>query len=157
MFRHRRTISLACLAVTAGLMYSARGQEESPAKPAAASSSASDDKIQDLLEQRQQVLESRVEMIRGVASQGSLRMDELFRAENDALRASLELAEDQQATITIREKILENCRKIEEIVQMYQQNGAGRIHDFLLVKANRITAEIELARARSKMTAAASQ
>ena len=150
MSRYRTTIALACLAVIGGWMYTVRGQEESPLP--AAEATASGDTIRDLLEQRQQVLEERVEMVRGAASQGGLRMDELFRAENDALRASLELAGDQEAEIAIREKVLENCRKIEEIVQMYQQNGADRIQDFLLVKANRITAEVELARARSTVT-----
>ena len=41
-------------------------------------------------------------------------MDKLFRTENDAPHASLELAGGQEAEIAIREKILENFRKIEE-------------------------------------------
>lgn len=70
--------------------------------------------IQILLEQRQQVLDEHVEMVRSATSQGGLRMDKLFRTENDAPHASLELAGGQEAEIAIREKILENFRKIEE-------------------------------------------
>lgn len=112
--------------------------------------------IQILLEQRQQVLDEHVEMVRSATSQGGLRMDKLFRTENDAPHASLELAGGQEAEIAIREKILENFRKIEETVQTYQQHSASRIQDFLLVNATRITAGVDLAEARSKVTGQAS-
>lgn len=147
-------IVLACLVVTAVWMYTVRGQEE--ASLSAAEVIASREMIQILLEQRQQVRDEHVEMVRSATGQGGWWMGELFRSENDALRASLELAGDQEAEIAIRKKILENFRKIEEIVQMFRQNGVSRIQDLLLVKANRITAEVELAEARSKVTGQAS-
>ena len=75
-------------------MYTVRGQEEAPLS--AAEAIASREMIQILLEQRQQVLDEHVEMVRSATSQGGLRMDKLFQAENDAPHASLELAGGQK-------------------------------------------------------------
>jgi hypothetical protein len=65
-------IVLACLVVTAVWMYTVRGQEE--ASLPAAEVIASREMIQIFLEQRQQVRDEHVEMVRNATGQGGWRM-----------------------------------------------------------------------------------
>lgn len=103
-------------------------------------------KIQQLLQQRQDVLQQRYNAVKHRHEDGTRQYDRVASALDDLLKAKLELAASRQERLDICKQRVDNMRSLEEIAEGQVKNGDGTIDEKLLATAARLQAEIDCLR-----------
>lgn len=106
--------------------------------------------ILELMNERKQLLERMVEVVRWKFEQGECVIDEVIVAERELLDARLELAATQTQRIAILESQLELARNLETQVARSVDHGHLDPPSLLRAKADRLQAEIELLREKHR-------
>jgi outer membrane protein TolC len=105
----------------------------------------------DLLEERRDTLRKLMEAVELQYRHGTGTLDAVVRASNDLLNAELALGPSQADRVRILERIVENMKKLEEMVGARHEAGRATISDVLSAKAARLHAEILLLGERDKL------
>jgi outer membrane protein TolC len=100
--------------------------------------------LEDLLRQRRQTLRTLVDVAEKHYRTGRVPFDVVVRASNDLWEAELALAKGKEERLRLRAKIVENLRKLEDLVQARFQLGKTTLDEVLSAKAARLKAEILL-------------
>ncbi len=126
------------LLLTSGVLSAA----EEPKSPSA-------DAARDVLKERLTVLAEIVELQRKAYELGEVQFNSVLTAETDLLSAKLELAQTPAERITILETMVENARRLEEVVERLSQAREATAMDRLKAKAFRLRVQADLLRARA--------
>jgi hypothetical protein len=121
-----------------------------PAKPA-----EGDDALRKLLKERYNVAldAARARYQEYLAGRQGHTDDQLFAACRVVLRAELELADKPAEQVAVREKFLTLAQEIEQIAEKMFEAGRIPISDRDTARVHRLTAEIELLKARQQAKA----
>jgi hypothetical protein len=104
--------------------------------------------IHAMLEQRQNTLKERFEVVTALHKQGALSSQDITQANEDLLQAKLALATERDERIAIAKQRVENFRQSEAIVDSLFRRAEASQVEKLLVTAARQQAEIDLLRER---------
>lgn len=101
-----------------------------------------------LLKERRDTLRQLAQDVEQCYRAGRATLDSLIRASNLLLEAELDLAKTKAERIAIYEKLVANLRQLEKAAEARHQAGApgGGVSEVLSAKADRLKAEIQLAR-----------
>ena len=137
----KTTILSLVLASIAGLMYC--GDES-----LAVTQEPEDKELRALQESRRDTLKEVVAILDQAHQSGTIKVDEVLKANSALLEAELELATSQQERIAIFEKMLEAQTEIESSWSGKVNTGQARMTDLLTATAARIKTEIDLYKAK---------
>lgn len=101
-------------------------------------------KLTSLLQERRDVLKTRVEMVEHLTKIAVSAPEALVAARHDLLDAEYELATSSQQRIGVLQQKLENAKQFEAIMQQRKLAAKGTEADVLLAKARRLGVEINL-------------
>jgi outer membrane protein TolC len=107
---------------------------------------ASGDPLQDLLKQRRDTLRELVDYLEAAFRQGVGSAESVALASSELLDAELDMAQSKAERIAIREKMVENLKEQEKMVEARNQAGMSRPGEMLRARAGRLKAEIDLLR-----------
>lgn len=113
------------------------------ADPAAAGGKDAE-KLAALRKERRDVLEQATKQVQAAYQRGVVEYESIPRILVELLNAELELAPDRAARIAVREKILEQFKKLEEFAAARVQAARASNTELLEAKAARLKAEIDL-------------
>ena len=109
------------------------------------SQSTDNEKINRLMEERRDALQKIVEVFKSKYDRGMVKIDTVYRAQNDLLNAELDLATTKGDRVAIMKKQLENFQSMESRALELQKIGAqgGEVEVVLTATAARLQAEIQ--------------
>ena len=120
------------------------------ARPASSTAAlqVADLELRALLEARREVLKETVEILGVRFREGGSSPDALVAANVALLEAELELSGSKVERVHVLQQLLEQHKELEQRMEEMSDLGVGRPEDYLTAKAARLTAEIELHKAR---------
>ncbi|MCA9029620.1 MAG: hypothetical protein KDA66_02365, partial [Planctomycetaceae bacterium] len=107
-------------------------------------------RVQELLQERHDVLAQRVEMLEVLFKGSVVSPIDVSKARDELFAAKLELAQSRDERVAILKEQVANLQQIEKYCQVLVERGVANMSDVLEAKSNRLRVEIELERALSK-------
>lgn len=109
------------------------------------SQSTDNEQINRLMAERRDALQKIVEVFKSKYDRGMVKIDTVYRAQNDLLNAELDLATTKGDRVAIMKKQLENFQSMESRARDLQKIGAqgGEVEVVLTATAARLQAEIQ--------------
>jgi hypothetical protein len=109
--------------------------------------STSNKKVTSLLEQRRDVLKTRLAMLEALFRAGKRTTpEEVIAARDDLLDAEFEVASDRAQRVAVLQKKLTNAKQFEALMKRRKNDARATEADVLMATARRLAVEIELAR-----------
>lgn len=105
--------------------------------------------IKRLLKQRRDTLREIVALVEGQFRNGLVQQDAVVRASESLIAAELDLATDKAERIALRERRVENMKRMEEYANVQREIAAVNSTAVLTATAERLKAEIELLQERA--------
>ncbi len=124
-----------------GLLDGAGAQK---AEPAAGEETAA--ALERLLSQRRDTLQELVDFVELQYREGHAQLDAVVRASESLIDAQLDLAVDKSERIALRERRVENMKRLEELAKASRDVARVNNAEVLSATATRLKAEIELLR-----------
>jgi hypothetical protein len=109
-----------------------------------------DSKLRQLQKERLAVLKQIAADKKTLFEQARTSPDVMLQPELAALKAELDICETDDAKTPVLERIAANCKKQEDYFEKLYKGGRVVATDWLVAKAARLEAEIELERAKTK-------
>jgi outer membrane protein TolC len=107
------------------------------------------DAAREILQERLAVLSEIANLQRKGYESGEIQLNDVLASEADVLFAKLELAQTAAERIAILETMVENARRLEDVVERLAEAAEATAVDRLKAKAFRLRAQADLVRARS--------
>ncbi|MCA9046049.1 MAG: hypothetical protein KDA69_17100 [Planctomycetaceae bacterium] len=107
-------------------------------------------RVQELLQERHDVLAQRVEMLEVLFKGSVVSPIDVSKARDELFAAKLELAQSRDERVAILKEQVANLQQIEKYCQVLVERGVANMSDVLEAKSNRLRVEIELERTLSK-------
>ena len=102
--------------------------------------------LESLLKERRDTLRQLVTFLDGRLLVGKASKESVIRASNQLLDAELDLARTKAERIAIHEKLVDNLRGLEKIIESGAHYGTRQLDDVFSAKADRLKAEVQLLR-----------
>jgi len=138
----RKLLAIACAGAIAFSM--------TTITPAQNDTASIDAQVRDLMLQKRDILQQRLEMAKKSFLSGQITNDRVLSARNDVLDAELDLAASKADRIAVLESKVEILKEIEEAVSTRQGVNGGPFGARLEATIDRIDAEIALLREKAK-------
>ena len=133
----------ACMLAAAGVWTAATwtfGQGDSAGPEA---------EIHELLTQKRDVLQERVEAVRRLYDLGTVQRERVLAAQRDLLAAGIDLAQTQAERLEVLGAIVENAQEYERVLAERYENGTVGQDEVQLATVARIDSQIALLRAKT--------
>jgi outer membrane protein TolC len=102
--------------------------------------------IRDLMTQKRDVLQERLDGAEQLYKLGTIKKDRVLNARRDRLNAELDLATSKADRITVLESQLANLRELEQLLARRYEDGTDTLDDKLIATEDRLVVEIALLR-----------
>ncbi len=110
--------------------------------------SSADGQIRNLMAQKRDALQERVDEIRKFHESGTVTTDKVLDAQLDLSRAQLDLAITKEDRLSVLDSQVQILRDLEQVAKSRYQSGSAMRAEVLNAMAARIDAEIALLRAQ---------
>jgi len=104
------------------------------------------ERIKVLLTQRRDTLRERLNLFQQAAHRSEVGSVEVMGASNDLLNAEIDLADDATLRTEFMKQVVENMKKMEQLFLQGSRTGQVSKVELLEVRAERLQAEIKLAK-----------
>jgi hypothetical protein len=129
-------IAMVCVVACFVARFPALGQDSDSAKS----------KLTSLLEERRDVLKTRVDMMERLAKIARSTPEEVIAARDGLYDAEYELATNSEQRLNVLQQKLENAKQLELVMQQHKRDAKANETHVLSAKASRLGIEIKILR-----------